>query len=112
MNATPARLVDRLHDAINRHDLEAFLSCFAADYKSEQPAHPNRGFGGREQVRQNWAAIFAAVPDLRANRLRTAQQEDTSCSEWHWHGHRQDGTTLDMRGVILLGEQDGQIIWG
>ncbi|MBW3665869.1 MAG: nuclear transport factor 2 family protein [Actinobacteria bacterium] len=27
----------RLRDAMNAHDLEAFLACFHQDYQSEQP---------------------------------------------------------------------------
>lgn len=57
--------VVRLHDAMNEHDQEAFSACFHEDYKSEQPVHPGRGFGGREQVRANWSAIFSRVPDFR-----------------------------------------------
>ena len=54
----------RLRDAMNAHDLQVFLDCFHEDYGSEQPAHPGRGFGGREQVRANWSAVFAGVPDF------------------------------------------------
>ena len=45
--------VERLRDAVNQHDLEALLECIDDNYRSEQPAHPNRGFGGKEQVRKN-----------------------------------------------------------
>ena len=33
---------ERLHDAQNRHDLDAFVACFDSDYRSEQPVHPDR----------------------------------------------------------------------
>jgi ketosteroid isomerase-like protein len=59
-------VVERLNAAMNAHDLEAFLACFRDDYESEQPAHPDRAFQGREQVRSNWSAIFAGVPDFRS----------------------------------------------
>ena len=65
----PRQALERLHDAINRHDLEAFVACFAPDYRSEQPAHPGRAFTGSEQVRKNWATFFAGVPDLQAELL-------------------------------------------
>ena len=60
-------VVDRLNAALNAHDLEAFLACFHEDYGSDQPAHPERAFQGREQVRTNWAAVFEGVPDFRQN---------------------------------------------
>ncbi|MFE5672615.1 nuclear transport factor 2 family protein [Agromyces sp. NPDC056523] len=53
-------VLDRLVDAINDHDLDRMVALFHPDYDSRQPAHPARGFVGREQVRANWAAMFAA----------------------------------------------------
>ena len=58
---------ERLQDAQNSHDLDAFVACFDSDYRSEQPVHPDRAFTGSEQVRRNWAAVFDGVPDLRAD---------------------------------------------
>ena len=43
----------------------AFVGLFSAEYRSEQPAHPSRAFHGADQVRENWAAVFAGVPDQR-----------------------------------------------
>ena len=74
----------RLRDAQNRHDLDAFVACFDPAYRSEQPVHPDRAFVGREQVRTNWAEVFAGVPDFQAELLRSADQGDTWWAEWHW----------------------------
>jgi ketosteroid isomerase-like protein len=105
-------VVIRLRDAMNAHDLEAFLDCFHEDYRSEQPAHPGRGFGGREQVRTNWSAIFAGVPDFSAELLGHCQDDDREWSEWRWTGTRTDAGDLDMAGVLVLGVRDGRIAWG
>jgi ketosteroid isomerase-like protein len=35
-------------DAMNRHDIDAFVACFDTDYSSEQPAHPGRTFRGSD----------------------------------------------------------------
>ena len=94
-------VVDRLNAAMNAHDLEALLDCFQEDYESEQPAHPDRGFGGREQVRENWSAIFDGVPDFRSELVTAVAQGDTVWSEWRWQGTQSDGTPLDMAGVII-----------
>jgi ketosteroid isomerase-like protein len=104
--------LERLSDAINRHDLEAFVACFAPDYRSEQPAHPNRAFSGSEQVRKNWAGFFEGVPDLRAELLRSTDDGETVWAEWHWRGTRRDETPLDVRGVTLFGVRDERIVWG
>src|SRR6185312_13584739 len=78
----PAAMVQRLSQATNDHDLDAVAGCFTAGYRNETPAHPERSFVGRAQVRKNWAQIFAAVPDLRADVLRCAEDGDTVWSEW------------------------------
>ena len=57
-------------------------------------------------------AIFAGVPDFRAELLRSARQGDTGWAEWHWQGTRADGTHLDMRGVTIFGIRDDRIVWG
>lgn len=102
----------RLRDAMNTHDLEAFLDCFHQDYSSEQPAHPGRGFGGREQVRANWSAIFQGVPDFQATLLSHSEDQAQEWSEWRWTGTRDDASALDMAGVIVCGVRDGRISWG
>ena len=111
MPPTPPTVVTRLHEALNRHDLDALVACFAPDYRSEQPAHPTRAFGGYAQVRTNWAAFFAGVPDFRAELLGAASAGDVVWSEWAWSGHRGDGSALDLRGVIVMGVADDRIHW-
>lgn len=74
LEAAPTDVVERLRRAMNRHDLEAFLACFDPAYRSEQPAHPSRGFGGREHVEKNWSALFEAIPDFHAQLLATATE--------------------------------------
>ena len=105
-------LTTRLRDAMNDHDIKAFLDCFHEDYRSEQPVHPGRGFGGREQVRANWTSIFSGVRDFTADLLGHSQDESQEWSEWRWTGTRQDGSALDMAGVIIVGIRDGRIAWG
>jgi ketosteroid isomerase-like protein len=100
-------VLERLRDAQNRHDLDAFVACFHSEYRSEQPVHPNRAFVGSQQVRQNWAEVFA-----RAELLRSVHQDDTGWAEWHWRGTRVDGTRPDMRWVTIFGVRDGRIVWG
>ncbi|GAB3193538.1 hypothetical protein GCM10027261_09160 [Geodermatophilus arenarius] len=105
-------LAIRLRDAMNAHDLEAFLDCFHEDYRSEQPAHPGRGFAGREQVRANWSAVFAGVPDFSATLLGHCQDGDREWSEWRWTGTRAGAGDLDVAGVVVLGVRDGRVAWG
>lgn len=102
----------RLNEAMNAHDLEAFLDCFHEDYRSEQPAHPSRGFGGRDQVRANWSTIFAGVPDFTAELRSHCRRDGQEWFEWRWTGTRSDGSALDLVGIIVAGVRDGRITWG
>jgi hypothetical protein len=102
-----ALVVERLRDAMNQHNLEALLECIDDSYRSEQPAHPNRDFGGKEQVRKNWSSIFESFPDFRAELLRYASDGDTMWSEWHW-----SAAGLNITGVTLFGVRADRIEWG
>ena len=104
--------MSRLGAAMNAHDLDAFVNLFSADYRSEQPAHPGRAFRGADQVRENWASVFAGVPNLVAELLTSASVGDgVEIGEWSWHGTHADGSDFAMRGVIVAGVEDERIGW-
>ncbi|TML98016.1 MAG: nuclear transport factor 2 family protein [Actinobacteria bacterium] len=108
---TPLDVAAALAGAMNAHDIESFVSLFAEDYDSEQPAHPDRRFRGRDQVRENWSAVFSGIPDFRAELVASAVEADTAWTEWRWHGTHEDGSRLDMAGVIVMGVRDASITW-
>jgi ketosteroid isomerase-like protein len=107
----PAELVQRLARAVNDHDLEALVACFAPDYRNETPAHPARGFVGRQHVRRNWEQIFSFIPDVTADLLDFVVSGDTVWSEWEHRGTRPDGSPHLMRGMMILGVSDGVATW-
>ena len=104
-------LVEQLRRAVDAHDLDAVGSCFAADYRNETPAHPGRGFVGRDQVRANWERIFFGVPDITARVHRTAVDRDVVWSEWELAGTRADGKPQVLCGVIIFGVAGGELAW-
>jgi ketosteroid isomerase-like protein len=108
----PADVLARLTAAMNHQDLAAFVACFDSEYESEQPAHPDRRFRGREQVERNWAAMFAGLPDFHAEVVRSAVAGDTLWVEWRWSGSRSDGTRLDACGACIFGVRAGRLTWG
>lgn len=107
----PRALLDRLVPAVNDHDLDGVVACFHEDYINENPAHPQRGFRGNEQVRRNWTQIFGGVPDVRARVLRSAVDGDCLWTEWEMSGTRRDGGEFDMRGVFIFGVAEGRARW-
>src|SRR5215210_6465045 len=104
-------VAERLRAAMNARDIDAFVACFAEDYDSRQPVHPDRAFSGRDQVRENWSAIFEGVPDFSSQLVATGAVGDTEWSEWRWRGTQSDGTRLDMAGVIVCGVADDRLRW-
>jgi hypothetical protein len=104
-------VASRLRAATNAHDIDAFVACFEEGYKSEQPAHPDRAFTGNAQVRENWTAVFAGVPDFSAELVSAAAVGDVEWSEWRWRGTHADGTRLEMAGVIVAGVREGRMSW-
>jgi ketosteroid isomerase-like protein len=106
-------LTTRLLSAMNGHDLDAFVACFAEDYRSDQPAHPSRTFSGRDKVRDNWAGVFSGVPDFEAELVSFALADDgVEMGEWRWSGTHVDGSPFAMQGVTVLGIADDRIAWG
>ena len=109
MTADPREVFERLVAAQNAHDIDAFVSCFAEEYSSEQPAHPDRAFVGSDQVRENWTEMFAGVKDFHAALLDSAADGATAWGEFEWHGTKRDGTPLHSRGVIIGTVRDGKL---
>jgi ketosteroid isomerase-like protein len=102
-------VLQRLLDATNAHDLDSLTDCFAIDYANETPAHPDRSFTGREQVRRNWTQIFGGVPDLEATLIRWAADGETLWAEWRHRGTRRDGTQHELAGVTVIDVRDDRI---
>jgi len=111
VGAGPLAVVERLQAAINAHDLEALVGCFTPGYTSETPVHPARDFVGNAHVRRNWGQILAAVPNLRADLVRSTAVGDTVWTEWDWTGTRRDGQPHHMAGVTIQGVEGEAIAW-
>jgi len=99
----PEGPVRRMLAAANRHDLDAMVSEFAEDYRNTTPAHPARSFAGSAQVRKNWTALFAGLPDLALTVHDAATGPDGKVwMEWSNRGTRPDGSVQRAAGVSIL----------
>jgi ketosteroid isomerase-like protein len=105
-------VIDRMLVALNTHDLDGAAGLMHEAYRSEQPAHPSLAFVGRAQMRANWEAMFAGIPDFKAELCRSVMAGDTAWSEWHWSGTLSDGQPFDVRGVTIFEIHDGQVVAG
>jgi len=106
----PEGPVRRMVAAANRHDLEEMVSLFAEDYENLTPVHPARSFKGSAQVRKNWAALFAGLPDLRITvHDATTGPGGKVWMEWSNRGTRPDGSVTRSAGVAILTVRDDSI---
>ena len=105
-------MLQRLRDATNAHDPELLASLFSHDYRSSQPLHPSRGFGGSSQVLENWSSVFEGVPDFTSELVASSVDGDTEWGEWRWRGHHVDGSSFAMGGVTILVMRDGLVAEG
>ena len=105
-------IIEQLQNAMNGQSVDAMLDCFDPDYHSEQPVHPEREFHGKTHLRENWEPVFSEADDFQAEIIRSITDDDTVWTEWHWHGTQEDETTLEMRGVTILGIENDRIAWG
>lgn len=109
--ASPNVVFERMIQAANRHDLEAMVACFAPDFRSEQPLHPERAFTGQAGVRNNWRFFFTTIPDIQIEIVREVTQGETVWAELHYHGTQTDGKEFAVKGVTIAGIGVDQIIW-
>mmetsp|Transcript_38907 Transcript_38907/g.95147 ORF Transcript_38907/g.95147 Transcript_38907/m.95147 type:complete len:142 (-) Transcript_38907:30-455(-) len=116
------QVVDRFLRAQNAHDLDALVSCFAENYSSQQPTHPKRAFTGSARVRENWSRIFARYAAFEAVALRRdvgqgeGEGQTVVAMEVEWKGwveaEKVGRPGLWMRGVVYVGVEGEEIVWG
>ncbi len=97
---------------MNAHDAGQLASLLAQSYRSAQPVHPSRGFGGSAQVLENWSWVFLGVPDFRSELIASSLNGETEWGEWNWQGHHTDGSQFAMRGVTIFVVRDGLVAEG
>jgi ketosteroid isomerase-like protein len=96
-------VVSRLEEAMSSGDADKVAACFAVDFVVVTPLHPSRGFTGNEQVRKNWAGIFAQVPNHKGQLLRWSRGADGSIwTEWSMTGTTVAGTPYRAGGPAIL----------
>ncbi|MET3810688.1 nuclear transport factor 2 family protein [Arthrobacter sp. UYEF3] len=102
--------VRRMFAAARRHDLDAMVAEFADDYINITPNHPARSFTGSAQVRSNWSALFAGVPDLTLEVRDSVTAPDGEVwVEWASRGTRRDGVTVEQAGVAIFTVREGRL---
>jgi hypothetical protein len=68
----------RLRDAINAHDLDAMVDCFAPGFRSELPTFPDASFTGNENVRRNRTVVPTSLAASSSSRSLTGGSPPTA----------------------------------
>lgn len=106
----PEGPVRRMLSAAGLHDLDAMVAEFADDYVNITPNHPARSFTGSSQVRSNWAALFAGLPDLSVDILDATTAADGKVwVEWTIRGTRIDGRSVEQAGVAIFTPRENRL---
>ena len=102
--------VRRMFSAAQRRDLDAMVAEFADDYVNITPNHPARSFTGSAQVRKNWSALFAGLPDMTVTVLDSATGTGGNVwVEWGSQGTRLDGSAVEQAGVAIFSLRNDRI---
>lgn len=118
--------IERYMASWNRLDADGCAACFAEDGVREgrivasatRPGSRFPRFAGREAIRERIAGFMAAVPDLRVEIVRIA--EDVAGNVWcewrltgthraDWGAWRADGERVDVPAVSIYAMRDGLI---
>lgn len=108
----PSEVVRGWIAAINDHDLDHVVACFAEGYEDEAPARRGESVRGREQVRMNFERLFINMPDIHAELRGVVDEGDQVWMEWAMRGTRGDGSRMEFVGVNLFEVQDDALVRG
>lgn len=108
----PSEVVRRWVAAINHHDLDAVVACFAEGYEDEAPARRGEVVRGRDQVRKNFERLFTSMPDIHAELRGAVDDGDMAWMEWAMGGTRPDGTRMEFVGVNVFEVHDDALVRG
>lgn len=97
----------------NLHDVDALMRFMADDCVFEGASGPDvcgTRYEGRERVREAFARIFAAVPDVRFENATHFVAGDRGVSEWIFRGTTASGNKVEVNGCDLFTFRNGKIV--
>ena len=99
-------------DGWNRHDVDYLMTFMADDCVFETSSGSDvRGtrYVGRDRVREGFAKVFKAFPDVQFNDSKHFVSDDRGASEWIFTGTTTDGRKVEVHGVDIFTFRDGKI---
>jgi steroid delta-isomerase-like uncharacterized protein len=96
----------------NRHDVDALMTFMTDDCVFEGASGPDvcgTRYEGRERVREAFARVFAAFPDVRFDEAKHFVAGDRGVSEWIFTGTTANGKKVEVNGCDLFTFRNGKI---
>jgi taurine dehydrogenase small subunit len=99
-------------DGWNRHDVDYLMTFMTDDCVFETSSGADvcgTRYVGRERVREGFARVFKAFPDVEFRDARHFVAGDRGVSEWTFAGTTVDGRKVEVKGCDLFTFRDGKI---
>ena len=96
----------------NRHDVNALMTFMSDDCVFEGASGTDvcgTRHVGRERVREAFARVFAAFPDVAFRDVRHVVAGERGISEWTFVGTTAEGKKIEVNGCDLFTFRDGKI---
>ena len=107
------RLLERLAEAFNGHDLDRIMELFSDDCSLDMPRGPDpwgtRSIG-KAAVRKGLQTRFEMLPDVHYADVRHFATESMGVSEWLVTGTLKSGDTSKARGCDHYEFREGKVI--
>jgi ketosteroid isomerase-like protein len=108
--ATTLEIAHKLEDAVNRHDVDAFMSLCADDVVWETTTPPDGDrFEGSIAVRAGVEALFRESPNAKFETEELTANGESAVLRWRYSWSGSDGSSGHVRGVDLIEVQDGKL---
>ena len=107
------RVLERLAEAFNDHDLDKIMECFTEDCSLDMPRGSDpwgTRYVGKQAVREGLKTRFEMLPDVHYGDVRHFATETMGISEWLVTGTVRSGKTIAVRGCDHYEFRDGKVV--
>ena len=107
------RILERLVEAFNEHDLDRIMEFFSDDCSLDMPrgkAPWGMRYIGKAAVREGLQSRFEMLPDVHYRDVRHFATETMGVSEWLITGNMRSGEAIKVRGCDHYEFNDGKVV--
>jgi ketosteroid isomerase-like protein len=103
--------IQRFHEALNQHDVEAVMAAMTDDCVFENTSPPPDGerFEGRQSVRAAWEEFFQSSSHAAFEIEELVAHGDRAFVRWLYRWIDTAGTAGHVRGVDVIRVRDGKV---